>query len=419
MGSGMASRDLRAQGVEIELPATSQPGRRAGCERRGKRLKIWEIPSNWLCSVIGTCLTPADIQQILKRSAIRLRDGAHDYEIHGYVVGQARDNGRVGREINKLLDGKYRALLRKVADEPDEVRLAALWDQLCGRGLVAGGYWAFISQAHVPEWLKTHAFGEVHMLSHFMGGFNRQSAKELWLAERAVGRLGDKLAGQRRRARHDLAERDRRIAELDQELQRTRHQLTDSYRRHTQRTARPSAGWQVRPDRGQRRLSATRARLRALEQENQRLAALLAALADLTPPCRPLPPQAGEIAAADRTEDPTGPGQPPRRCSLPGRCILYVGGRCHLLPHLRARAEARDALLLHHDGGRGEALQALESLVDRADVVFCPVDCISHHACLKAKHLCRRLAKPFVPLRSSSATCFARAIEAWHGAALA
>jgi hypothetical protein len=100
-----------------------------------------------------------------------------------------------------------------------------------------------------------------------------------------------------------------------------------------------------------------------------------------------------------------------------GGCILYVGGRCHLLPHLRARAQARAAELLHHDGGRSDGLQALESLVDRADVVFCPIDCISHHACLKAKHLCRRLAKPFVPLRSSSATCFARAIEAWHGEA--
>jgi hypothetical protein len=117
------------------------------------------------------------------------------------------------------------------------------------------------------------------------------------------------------------------------------------------------------------------------------------------------------------------PAAPPRAAALgddeaasgmaSGQCILYVGGRCHLLPHLRARAEARSARLLHHDGGRGEALQALESLVDRADIVFCPIDCISHHACLKAKHLCRRLAKPFVPLRSSSATCFARAIEAW------
>jgi Uncharacterized protein conserved in bacteria (DUF2325) len=238
-----------------------------------------------------------------------------------------------------------------------------------------------------------------------MGGFNRQSAKELWLAEREAGQLADKLAGHRRRARDDLAERDRRIAELEQELQQTRNQLADSYRQHAQRDARSSAGWQSRLDRGQRRLSATRARLRAIEQENQRLTALVDALADVTPPSRPLPPQ-----AAEPLEDPTG------QRSQPGGCILYVGGRCHLLPHLRARAEARAAELLHHNGGRGEGLQALESLVDRADVVFCPIDCISHHACLKAKHLCRRLAKPFVPLRSNSATCFARAIEAWHGA---
>jgi hypothetical protein len=416
----MASRDRpRLLDIEIELtPAAAQAGRRAGSERPGGRLKIWEIPANWLCSVIGTCLTPVDIQQILKRSAIRFRAGAYDYEVHGYVVGEARDDGRVGREINKMLDHKYRAILRKVADEPDEVRLAALWDDLCTRGLVAGAYWAFISQAHVPEWLKTHAFGEVHMLSHFMGGFNRQSAKELWLAEREVGQLGDKLASHRRRARDDLAERDRRIAELEQELQQTRNQLADSYRQHAQRNARSSAGWQTRLDRGQRRLSATRARLRAIEQENQRLAALVDALADVTVPSRLLPPQAGEIAAPNRTEDQTEDrGEDPTgQKGQPGGCILYVGGRCHLLPHLRARAEARAAELLHHDGGRGETLQALESLVDRADVVFCPIDCISHHACLKAKHLCRRLAKPFVPLRSSSATCFARAIEAWHGA---
>jgi hypothetical protein len=389
-------------GVEL-TPAASQTARRTGSERPGRRLKIWEIPANWLCSVIGTCLTPADIQQILKRSAIRFRDEAYAYEVHRYVVGEAREDGRVGREINKMLDGKYGATLRKVADEPDEARLAALWDELCTRGLVAGAYWAFISQAHVPEWLKTHAFGEVHMLSHFMGGFNRQSAKELWLAEREVGQLGDKLASHRRRARDDLAERDRRIAELEQELQQTRHQLADSYRRHVQHDARSSAGWQSRLDRGQRRLSATRARLRAIEEENQRLAALVDALADVPPPRRPLPAQ-----AAEPLEDPTA------QRGQPGGCILYVGGRCHLLPHLRARAEARAAELLHHDGGRGDGLQALESLVDRADVVFCPIDCISHHACLKAKHLCRRLAKPFVPLRSSSATCFARAIEAWH-----
>jgi hypothetical protein len=238
-----------------------------------------------------------------------------------------------------------------------------------------------------------------------MGGFNRQSAKELWLAERQINQLGDKLARHRRRAEADLAERDRRIAELERELHQTRHRLADSYQEHTRRNARSAAGWQSRLDRGQRRLTAARARLRAVEEENQRLGALVDALADVAPPVS-RPTLATDNVAADLETETR---------ALPGRCILYVGGRCHLLPHLRARAEARAALLLHHDGGRGETLQALESLVDRADIVFCPIDCISHHACLKAKHLCRRLAKPFVPLRSSSASCFARAIEAWHG----
>ncbi len=256
-------------------------------ERPAKRLKLWQIPSNWLCSVIGTCLTPADIQQVLKRSAIRFPDGAYDYEIHGYVVGEARTDGRVGREINKVLDHKYRAILRKVAGEPDEDGLRALWDHLCQRGLVAGAYWAVISGAHVPEWLKTHAFGEIHMLSHFMGGFNRQSAKELWQAERENHQLGDKLASRRRRAHEDLALRDQRIAELEQELQQTRNQLAASYQRHARHNARSSASWQTRLDRGQRRLSAARARLLATERDNQRLTALVDAFTEIAPPASP------------------------------------------------------------------------------------------------------------------------------------
>ena len=44
-------------------------------------------------------------------------------------------------------------------------------------------------------------------------------------------------------------------------------------------------------------------------------------------------------------------------------------------------------------------------------MVFCPIDCVSHQACLKVKALCRRRAKPFVPLRSSSATCFFQAMK--------
>ncbi|MEM7021365.1 MAG: DUF2325 domain-containing protein [Pseudomonadota bacterium] len=389
----------------IETAAFQVPIRRdspANAGRSGRRLKLWQIQHSWLCSVIGTCLTPADIRLVLKRSATRPIEGAQDYEIHGHIVTEVRHDGRIGREAHKLLEQKYGAIVRKVGAVQDEDQLANLWNEYCQRGLVAGAYWALLSQRHVPDWLKGHAFGEVHMLSHFMGGFNRQNVRELWQAEREISDLGDKLASQRRRAREDLEERDSRIAALEDELQQTRTKLASSYAQQVQRNERTNANWQTRLERAQRRLGAARARLRAVEEENQRLSAMLDALADIRP-CAPMAP------------DPIRPETPIPSDAPLARCILYVGGRCHLLPHLRARAEARAISLLHHEGGRGEGLQALESLVNRADAVFCPVDCISHHACLKAKQLCHRLAKPFVPLRSSSATCFARAMETWRG----
>jgi hypothetical protein len=345
-----------------------------------------------------------DVDRIVGRAGVRFREDAQAYDIHGFMVVRASERGRVGREINKALDEKYAAILRNVGAEQDQERLAALWNDLCTRGLVAGAYWAIMSHAHVAEELKTHAFGEVHMLSHFMGGYNRHSAKELWAAEHQIGDLEGRLARARRHRQETALAHERRIGEFEQELKRTRYEPVRAHEDRARRLA-PAAPSGVRQGRGERRLAAARARMRALEVENQRLKALVGMLSDLTFP--------GIAPETDLSATVAGPAA----ARLDGRRVLYVGGRCQLLPHLRARAEACNACLLHHDGGREETLQALDGLVDRADVVFCPIDCVSHQACLKVKSLCRRRAKPFVPLRNSSATCFLQAMKRLQSAA--
>ena len=37
-----------------------------------------------------------------------------------------------------------------------------------------------------------------------------------------------------------------------------------------------------------------------------------------------------------------------------------------------------------------------------ADAVIFPVDCVSHSSALEAKKLCKKMLKPFMPIRSSS-----------------
>ena len=95
-----------------------------------------------------------------------------------------------------------------------------------------------------------------------------------------------------------------------------------------------------------------------------------------------------------------------------GSRVLYVGGRPKLIDQLKAFVAERGGALIAHDGGVDDSLALLPGLVSQADVVYFPVDCISHAAAEKIKKLCQRLAKPWAPLRSASLASFVSEIAA-------
>lgn len=100
------------------------------------------------------------------------------------------------------------------------------------------------------------------------------------------------------------------------------------------------------------------------------------------------------------------------RAKLHGWRVLYVGGRSHLVPHYRALVEQHGGEFYHHDGGQETTLKCLQSKLAGADVVVCPVDCVSHAACYRIKQTCKRLSRPFVMMRSSGLSTFARELQA-------
>jgi hypothetical protein len=103
---------------------------------------------------------------------------------------------------------------------------------------------------------------------------------------------------------------------------------------------------------------------------------------------------------------------------LAGSTILYVGGRPHQVPQLKALVEHADGAFVHHDGGIEHALGLLAGLVSRADMTVFPVDCISHNAMTAVKRTCRQLGRPYVALRTSSMTCLLSALAGKGNAAL-
>ena len=109
--------------------------------------------------------------------------------------------------------------------------------------------------------------------------------------------------------------------------------------------------------------------------------------------------------------DAAAEAQPSGRSKLDGRSFLYVGGRDCQVAHLREIASSFGAELIHHDGGLREAVSRIDTVLPSVDCVFCPIDCISHDACVRVKTGCKKFGKAFIPLRSGSKSSLERALN--------
>lgn len=369
-----------------------------------RRLKVWRMRGNVNCSVVGTCLSDGDLEAVLARCGLQRDPSMRNYDLHGYFAKAIGGDCAVARSVQKLLDNRHEGMVRKVGRIADASELAGLWDREVAAGRVPGAYWAFMTWDHIPVDLHARVFGEVHMLSHLMGRTAQAAASRLSELEATISALEVRLS--RMRLQHDdaLRDRDRQILALQDRLltkQPADGTSAPSPRRFADRRARAE-------EKRDRALIAARQRARTAEAQVATLqsrlacvqrAARLAAPADALPERRTLPHRASHEEKFIR--------------------VLYVGGLTRGIQKLRDAAFEEKAELVHHDGGVEEAVARIDELLDRCHAVFCPIDCVSHSACIRAKQLCRKHGKAFVPLRSAGVTSFRRALAGLRAGAQA
>jgi hypothetical protein len=362
-------------------------------QRAGKRRMLWEISNSMQCSVLGTCLGEDDLLGAIRKCGLALQGAPTSYEIHAHCVKMATSANALSKALHKLLDKRYEGAVRLISRAATEAEILSVWEKLRDSGQTGAGYWAIASHTHVsPEAMKL-VFGEVHMLSHLHGRGVREMATQIAEMQRRAADTEARLRRTEAARNEALAERDAARAEL---------QARAAGASPVALEAEPARIAPSRTDASGKRdrvLAAARARARQAETECARLRTLVQAMQREQRRERP------EFACdvPDRSEV-----LPVR---LDGRRILYLGGRKSVLPHLKSAAEAREAVLLVHDGGMEDSTHRIEELVGGCDAVVCPVDCVSHGACKLAKVLCRRFNKPFLPIPTASRSGFERALD--------
>lgn len=383
-----------------------------------RRPTLWELESNWHCTIIGTCLSMGELRALTVKLGLRHHNAAPtDYEIHAGMIRLASQERSVAKALHKLLDRKHAAALTRFKRATCAVDLDALWTEALEKGEVAGACWALMSHVAATEELRRTIFGEIHMLSHQVGATARADIRRIHVLEREKAALEAKVVRQQDRL---CAENRARDTELNDLRQRLDQEMAESRRlAHAASAVAELEALRAMVGELQRHLSLEtegRRVAEAVARETERhamvqaeeIGLLRSEIVEVRADLGTLEARVGATLGGEGIANCAGDCGRPDLC---GRCILFVGGRAGQVHHLRRLVEECNGTLVHHDGGFEDGMGRLSGLFGQADTVMFPVDCVSHMAHDQLKRLCKRWEKPFVPVRRSGLGAFMRALE--------
>lgn len=400
------------------------------------RRKIWEIDNCFKCALIGTCLSRVELRRLGREKIYQTPPRLDDYQLHIHFIGISEHNDGAGKALQKYLDKKYRPEAKKYGRTTDQAEIIALWEQDLAEGRIDSAWWSVLTHPCTSVDLVGKCFGQLHMIGHDCTNSahrNRQSIDSL----RAKSDMLEEIVGSERQ--HFRQERKRLTAEnrvLQQKLTATKQQEVEMQQLREQ----------VRQMEAENRTARDRQLIDDLRQDNNSLSGRIDELTgemdllreELAKASRQLQhmqevrremeqrelEQAGEIASLEailfrhiaEEQDPCANCADKDTANCPGldlcgKTVLYVGGLHKMVPHYRQLVEQSGGHFIHHDGGREASRNLLPKLLNTADAVLCPVDCVSHDACTCVKKMCKRYQKPFVLMRSSGLSSLARGLN--------
>ncbi len=97
--------------------------------------------------------------------------------------------------------------------------------------------------------------------------------------------------------------------------------------------------------------------------------------------------------------------------NLRGQSILCVGGQTKHYPIYSDLVEAAGGRLAIFHGDSNDNIEKLHKLLEKTDMVICPVDCVNHEAYFTVKRYCQCSGKHCALLDRSQTAVFKKGIE--------
>lgn len=423
-------------------------GKEAGNGTGAGKRRIWEFQSSTTCRVLGLSFDEKELKKIFKELKL-----SHDnlyptaFKMHQHLAQVCGTQNQHAKRIEKLLDRQFAAYKNKpgIAD-PQKI-----CDFIeCNNGAEAGAGGDTFKDIPISAliWfaarnvtdktngngnskaIETRIYTALHLREHqalrfyddlsrkLPGGKAENVMKELRTAletndklQRNYKRLEQKreelisereaLRGDKNRIIHELEEQRRLNGRLQREIDEAGG---ESMLEQVNSMKKEQAF--LREER--KRLNRENAALVKISSSNFNTAVnpregmkMTMAMAEV----------GGKFAAsACDSHDNIDGGSPDELPQLKDRRVAYIGGVESLESCYKQMVESFGCPFCYHCGHCEGGKKAIEGIVDKNDVVFCPIDINSHNACLLVKRACKMRDKPCFFLRSSGVSALKRGL---------
>ena len=388
-----------------------------------RRKKLWELPTTILCSVVGTCATLEELRTIAEHDASANWQEFNDYDLHKTFVNLASDkNSKIARGLQKRLERKFSGVstIRESSNASEHV-MSDAWEKAVDSGDIAGTFWTLVTHPSLTNALLNKIYGDVHMLSHLSGASLRTDVKNNGALKKKIAAISKELDNLRSERNHQSISLGKKINVLNQKLKQTleeNRRLKNQFREYKKKTE--VGGYKkedfirVTNDLAMARLNNERFQVK-LTRANQEISSLKSETDHIRAELSKSKKEQLSLETLiqrilENSNESNDTPSAVSRLDLKSCQVLYVGGLGGLSAQFRAIVEQSNGLFRYHDGGMEDNKNTLSSAIAKADVVFCPWNCISHNAIKKIKRQCARESKKVHYLHRASISTFVDAL---------
>lgn len=395
-----------------------EKGRRTGNGRR----RIWDFQPSTICRILGLSFDEKELKKIFKE--LKLSYGnqfSAAFEMHQHLAQICRTQSQHAKRVEKILEKQFAPYKKEVG------RLGLGPQKICeiieGRTEntlkdvpISALIWFAARNGSRDKEIETRIFTAVHVKEHqalrFYDELSRKLPgdkvedilKELRIAsesnekrQRRCKRLEQKkeeLISEREAIKEDKV---RLVHELEEQKR-----LDERLRERIKKIGGEAAYEQIEGMKTE--LTVLREEIRRLNKENAELVKISASRFESN--FYPKNEIEDRFVASACKCNSNG-----NERGLKDVSVAYVGGVESLMPCYKELAESFGCLFRYHCGHCERGKREIESLVEKNDVIFCPVDINSHNACRMVKEACKLRNKPCYFLRSSGLSALKKTLE--------